>query len=355
VALPKQDTGGLDWVAGPAGEVPFWSPRKEMCGPVAVAAREAKRARDMQEYNRLLYVALTRAEDRLLVCGWPGRRAPDRASWYAIVERAMQGLGAASDAFEPWLGEQLFLETAQTVPPLPTPVTVARGVVPIPGWAGRAPEWRAAALPEEPAVPRPLAPSRPEGVELGPVPPALSPLAGAPGRAAGLRRGTLVHALLQHLPGLPAARREAAALAYARRAAPDVAEAAAEEVLAVLGHAALAPLFAPGSRAEVPLTGVIGEHVIGGLIDRLAVRDSDVLLADFKTDRAPPADAASVPVRYLRQMAAYRAVLRAIYPDREVRCLLAYTRGPVVLALPDALLDCHAPGTSLPRDAVAPV
>jgi ATP-dependent helicase/nuclease subunit A len=119
--------------------------------------------------------------------------------------------------------------------------------------------------------------------------------------------------------------------------------------LAVLAHPELGALFGPAARAEVPVTGVIGEHVVGGLIDRLAVLPETVLVADFKTDRAAPARPEAVPVRYLRQMAAYRAVLREIHPDREVRCLLVYTRGQTVLTLPDALLDCHAPGTALPQ------
>ncbi len=118
------------------------------------------------------------------------------------------------------------------------------------------------------------------------------------------------------------------------------------DVLAVLADPALAPLFGPGSRAEVPLTGRIGDAVVGGLVDRLVVLPDRVLLADYKTARTPPARPEDVPVLYLRQMAAYRAVLRAAFPGRPVECLLIWTTGARVMALPLVLLDSHAPARS---------
>ncbi|HTW29634.1 MAG TPA: PD-(D/E)XK nuclease family protein, partial [Acetobacteraceae bacterium] len=103
-----------------------------------------------------------------------------------------------------------------------------------------------------------------------------------------------------------------------------------------------------GSRAEVPLTGVVDGMVIGGLVDRLAVLPGAVLIADYKTNRDPPREPADTPVLYLRQMAAYRAVLHAIYPDRPVRCALVWTRAARVTVLPPELLDRHAPNAARP-------
>jgi ATP-dependent helicase/nuclease subunit A len=115
-------------------------------------------------------------------------------------------------------------------------------------------------------------------------------------------------------------------------------------VLAVLDHPDLAPLFGPAGRAEVPLTGLVAGAVIGGLVDRLAVLPDRVLIADYKTNREPPARIEDVPVLYLRQMAAYRAVLHALHPDRPVNCALVWTTAARVMPLPGALLDRHAPG-----------
>jgi ATP-dependent helicase/nuclease subunit A len=217
----------------------------------------------------------------------------------------------------------------------------------LPIWVGRAPDWQASPPPVEPERPERLAPSRPENVELGPLPAAASPLAARDAATNRFQRGKLIHALLQHLPDLPPGDRANAARAWLDRPGNDLpvgeADVLARETLAVLDHPDLAPLFAPGSRAEVPLTGVVKGMVIGGLIDRLAVLPARVLIADFKTNRRPPSRIEETPVLYLRQMAAYRAVLRDIFPDRSIACALVWTQAARVVMLPDELLESHTP------------
>ena len=201
-------------------------------------------------------------------------------------------------------------------------------------------------------MPRPLAPSRPDGVEFGPVPPARSPLTSA-GKHGRFGRGLATHALLQHLPNLPQAAWADAALHYASQPAHglDNPEACVSQALAILSAPELAALFAPGSRAEQPVCGVIGKRVVSGQVDRLAVTADRVLIADYKTNRAPPESADAVPVTYLRQMAAYRDVLAQLYPGREIACWLVWTDGPLVMPLPPALLDSHGARPLTPADA----
>jgi ATP-dependent helicase/nuclease subunit A len=151
-------------------------------------------------------------------------------------------------------------------------------------------------------------------------------------------RGSIVHAMLQHLPDLPPDDWAAVALAYAGRVIPGEAQLIADKVLAVLRDPALADLFGPGSRAEQGLSGVVDGQVITGRVDRLAVLPDRVLVADYKTSRSAPAAVADVPVLYLRQMAAYRAVLGKLYPGREIRCVLVWTEGPLAMTLPDSVL-----------------
>jgi len=115
------------------------------------------------------------------------------------------------------------------------------------------------------------------------------------------------------------------------------------ETMAVLDAPEFAPLFGPGSRAEVPIAGVVGTRVISGQVDRLLVTDEEVMVIDYKTNRPPPETADEIAPLYLRQMAAYRAALALIYPDRPVRCLLLWTDGPRAMAIPEPLLDRHAP------------
>jgi ATP-dependent helicase/nuclease subunit A len=121
----------------------------------------------------------------------------------------------------------------------------------------------------------------------------------------------------------------------------------------VLEDAAFAPLFAPGSRAEVPLVGRLGEQVIAGQIDRLAVTEREVLIVDYKTNRPPPRDPAGVPRVYLRQLAAYCGLLRAIYPGRTVRAALLWTDGPRLMPIAATLLEGQAPGTAPGRSEIA--
>ncbi len=341
----------LVWAEDPAGgpAVPLWAPRKELRCAAVDALRAAAQGARVAEYNRLLYVALTRAEDRLIVCGWDSPKARPDGSWYDLVRRGFERLGATAAAFEgAWPGELLVHETPQlAVPEAGRRSEIAAAAV-LPGWAGAAPAWRAGAIPDEPDLPSPLAPSRPENAGLGTLPAAASPLAEREAGGQRFLRGQFIHALLQHLPALPRDGWAAAATRFLARpghglAVDDVARTVAE-VLAVLDDAALAPLFGPHGRAEVPLTGVVAGQVIGGVVDRLAVLPDRVLIADYKTNRAAPATPERVPLLYLRQMAAYRAVLRGVFPGREVLCALVWTSGARVMPLPEALLDRHAPG-----------
>ena len=159
-----------------------------------------------------------------------------------------------------------------------------------------------------------------------------------------MSKGRMVHALLQHLPDIPAPDRAKAAAAYVAHAAaeltPTAQVAICASVLKILEDTALSPLFGPGSRAEAPITGVVGDVEIGGLIDRLAIAPEKILIADFKTDRQPPDRPEAVPAAYLRQLAAYRALLMQIYPSRHIQCT---SSGPK----PQPPCTCRKP--SLPR------
>jgi ATP-dependent helicase/nuclease subunit A len=174
--------------------------------------------------------------------------------------------------------------------------------------------------------PRPLAPSRPLAVE----PPVRSPLGEDQGAA--YQRGRLIHRLLQSLPELPPERRAAAAerflsLPVHGLAAESRAEIAAE-ALAVLKEPEFAPIFGAGSRAEVPVVGLIGNRALSGQIDRIVVTEDTVLVVDYKTLRPAPASEAEIPALYLDQLAAYVAAVQAIYPGKRVRAALLWTDGP---------------------------
>jgi ATP-dependent helicase/nuclease subunit A len=186
-----------------------------------------------------------------------------------------------------------------------------------------------------------LFPSQPTGVE----PSATSPL-----RSGGrdrFKRGLIVHRLLQSLPELPEPEREHAARRFlalpAHRLAAEEQDEIRHETMAVLCHPEFAPIFGPGSQAEVPIVGLVEGRALSGQIDRLVVSSHQVLIVDFKSLRPPPATEAEVAPIYLRQMALYRAALAQIYPGREIRCALLWTEGPRLMPIsPDSLAGCAA-------------
>ena len=355
-ALPPEDSSVL-WAPDPLSgiDVPLWAPRQEYRSGVAERLRADAAERRTAEHNRLLYVALTRAEDRLVVCGWQPTRTLPETSWYSMVAQGFSALAVESEVFSAWEGEKRLLTSPQTAPARVGATLSTSLTTELPGWIGRAPHWQPRPPPIEPPQPEHLAPSRPEGANLGQVPGAASPLGERDTEGRRFRRGQLIHSLLQHLPAIAQADRPAAAQAWLDRpgnglAAGAAAEIAAE-VLAILNHPDLAPVFGPGSRAEVPLTGLVAgpagtKSIVGGLVDRLAVLDGEVLLADYKTNRDPPKSPGDTPVLYLRQIAAYRAVLREVFPNKTVRCALVWTRTAEVVMLPDILLDAYQPNAA---------
>ncbi|MEE8188688.1 MAG: double-strand break repair helicase AddA [Kiloniellales bacterium] len=345
---PKTPSG-LFWPAEEEEAIALWPLRVSCDGPLAARLRAEAQARQAREYRRLLYVALTRAEDRLYVCGWDAKTKPPEDCWYKLVEDALAGVAEAVDfdftkegEENGWRGPGRRLSTAQTAAAdkieTDEPVPAPEKGPPLPDWTQTQPT-------PEPAPPRPLAPSRPAGAE----PPLRSPLGEDGG--AGFQRGRLIHRLLQSLPGLPREARAAAAARFLESPVHGLSKAARAEIarvtLDVLDHPDFAALFGPGSRAEVPVTGLIecdsGPEVVSGQIDRLLVAPGHVLIVDYKTQRPAPAAETDIPTIYIRQMAVYRAILKGVYPGRPVTCALLWTDGPRLMQLSSATLAQHAP------------
>ena len=341
--VPRERSRLLELPKNGDGDTLFvWPVRSaNEAGTVADARRAARTAAE-REYRRLLYVALTRAQDRLYIAGWETRQGSgrDAGCWYdrlAATAVEMEGFETVESADGTTV---LRYRTEQAAEPEKTQIESASAEpMPLPDWA-RTP------APPESRPPDPLAPSRAEGEEQ----PALSPLQESDNAA--LKRGRLAHTLLQRLPDLPMEARRDVALRYLSRPAHGLEEAAAkalaDEVMVVLDHRDFSALFGPGSRAEVPVAGVIGDQVVSGQIDRLMVADDAVWIIDYKTNRPPPKTIDEVPSAYLGQMAAYRALLTQIYPGRPVRAALLWTVEVRLLELPAALLDSHAPGNTAP-------
>ncbi len=322
----------------------LWPPSRAFYETVAERERDHVKLKDRREYRRLLYVALTRAEDRLVVCGWKGKNKEPDDCWYHLIDNGLKAVSEdnVEEIEDPFLSGDSGIDGARVLR-LTCPQEVAEEKprpqprvepTPLPSWAKSPPA-------DEPDPPRPLAPSRPEEDE----PAVRSPVGPDDGRR--FKRGRLIHRLLQSLPEIAPDRRASTASSWLARPAhglsPEARDEMVAEVLGVLEHPEYAHLFGPGSRAEVPLTGLVEGRVISGQVDRLVISPDSVTVLDYKTNRPVPSDPSATPKVYLKQMAAYRAVLRLIYPDMPVRCVLLWTDGPRLMTLEDALLDGHAP------------
>ena len=305
----------------------------EKLGRIAEQA-EADALAEAQEHWRLLYVAMTRAEEALFVGGALGpadKGEPAHNSWYARLRELFPPDAELADPIWGARCEHGSLQPSVALPQASPRLDLGE---PLPAWLERAP-------PEEPRPPRPLAPSA-LGEEDAPDP----PFPPGAGREAA-RRGTLVHRLLERLPDIAPENRREAAQAWLTRNAPDFDEALRktmlDDALAVLGEPDWADLFGPSSLAEVPVAAVVGGQVVAGTIDRLVVEESRVRLVDYKTSRRPPAGLQEVPTGILRQMAAYVAALEVAFPGRKVEAALLYTTAPRLIALPAEVLAVHKP------------
>ena len=313
------------------GDLLLWPPSKgrDTIDPYSKPVLEAHRKADDEERRRLLYVAMTRAADRLVVCGWnnSGRDLPDDC-WYNSVRDRLRDRMAPEDDPD-WAEPLLVMERRAGESEAERLAEDGKPVLPLPDWARR------------PAPPNRIAAPHGGGDEEAFA--VASPLRG---KSAGrFRRGQAIHKLLELLPEIEPERR----LDTARRfltgepGLAEDAEATAREAMAVLDDPAFRRVFGPGSRAEAPLVGRLGGEIVSARIDRLALLPEETLIVDFKSGRAPPADPAQAPVGYLRQLARYVALLRQMRPDCPVHAALLWTEAPLLMPFPQSCLVPYMP------------
>lgn len=324
----------------------LWTP--SACGRIATATRvrERKSAAEREEYHRLLYVAMTRARDRLYVCGYEGRSGRNAGCWYDLIRE-----GLADAAREDPDGVLRF-ETPAVGNEIRPHRNAGAGASPAPP---ALPAWLAAPAPAEAVRPGAVT-----ATELGRREDSATPRSRAPGGENARERGLIVHRLLELLPAAPgtqwdengrqliarqdAARRLLAALAPALSSAEH--DLILDKTLAILRNPRFAPLWGPGSRAEVALSAELPPHRpggpalrISGRVDRLAVLGESVYVVDYKTSGTPPRRPEDAPRPHLLQMAAYRLAVRAVFPDKAIHCAILWTAEAALMEIPAPLLE----------------
>lgn len=344
---PDKNVGDLLTLPGPHGDdIPALALGDAKNNLRLVAARDDKKRLMREEYRRLLYVAATRARDRLYICGHesgadtkPHARAPAEKSWHALAEDAFDALGdKIDDGGEKFGARVRRFASAQIVAAKPeertTPFNSDR---PVPDYL--------MTLARAEVRPRRLSPSALVNGETGSA--AYSP---ARGREP-YQRGRALHRLLELLPEIDRGKRRDAAdrllVHHAAVFSEDARTQMREEALRVIEDPRFADVFAPGGLAEIAIggapRGARNGLFLSGQIDRLAILPDRILVVDYKTNRPPPHRIEDVPHAYIAQMAAYRALLQEIYPGRKVETALLWTFDARLMAIPDEALDrAHA-------------
>ncbi|WP_375625498.1 double-strand break repair helicase AddA [Bartonella sp. MU37NMGALS] len=327
----------------------IWRPNEKFDTKLSKQAISHLKERAEEEYRRLLYVGMTRAEDRLFICGYKGQKTPSH-TWLQLVKKALEphalAIKDSAEDIAAWrycitppssasINPKVPCAECQTLPPLPA--------------------FFSHKVPEEPVLPKPLKPSVASlaieaDTELSSSPKQLtiSPVLGETNtnRAFFIEYGNIVHRLLQYLPDYPPQKRRDYARNYLNIKASHWYKSQREDALRhvwkILDHVYLKPLFSEHSRAEVSLMGIVKirgkEHAISGQIDRLYITQNSIIFADFKTG-TPPENEAAIASHHWLQMALYRKLLQAIHPDKDIQALLIYSKEAKIFKLSPEKLE----------------
>lgn len=320
-------------------KLPVWVPKKDFHCEDTLKTQTTLQEKELDEYRRLLYVAMTRAADRLYLCGWDGKMNPPDGNWYDLIRSSLilddSGnnpvyAGNVKEINDPMFDEPVLrLESERSI-------ALNRDVPALSEENGEEmPECLLRPAPEEPEPPSPLTPSKPEIEE----PSFLSPL--SPERQKAAKRGLMIHTLLETLPYIKDCDRFDAALRLMQKRMPETTEEErskiVSDVLNILNSNDFKFLFSETSLSEVPVSGVVKNKVINGRIDRLAITKDQVLIADYKSNRRIPQSAEEIPEAYIAQAKAYAQVLEKIYPDKKIRSFLIWTEEAKLWEITDLL------------------
>ncbi len=313
VSTPESGSKTADkrflWPDKTGQALPLFCPRSADECTQYTTAMDTVKSREMAEYSRLLYVAMTRAEDRLYVTGAQKSKAPSESCWYETIKRAVAGMNDVESINNGGLrlytpptreGDRSHKDTHLD----------AKNIAPLPDWA-YIPHTKNSIKTQLKSFINPYD----EGLE----------------DRSNRARGTLIHKLLEIIPALTPQERTPAITAYLTRRAADLTSTEhgdiAAHVLRILDNPAYVQFFTPNSRAEVPITYINDNGVhTQGTIDRLVVENDAVWILDYKTERTPPKNVDNIPHHYRDQVMRYKAAIMQVYPNHAVKAAILWTQ-----------------------------
>ncbi|MFN7039187.1 MAG: double-strand break repair helicase AddA [Alphaproteobacteria bacterium] len=314
----------------------FWPGKTTNYNSIAKELKKINLLKEENESNRLLYVALTRAEDEMIICGYKNKNALSENCWYSFVKKAMKEIAEEKDfhvkeEFVQYLSKDklLQLEYAQE-----REIKLQEPNSNLFDQINSIPDYALQPAPQENNFL--ISPSKLTNIITSKtLPESLSNKC---------LRGSIIHKLLEYLPLIKTTQFESAAKDFLLKHSSEFNTSEIEKIIATCGHLLrdeeFKKIYSNNSKAEVPITGVIKDkYLVSGQIDRLVIDDEKVLIVDYKTTNNVPNSPENTPQNYLKQMAAYRYLLKEIYPKKQVNCALIWTSIPYMMNLPNELLD----------------
>ncbi len=310
---------------------PVWrTPSTLPCGKTE-AIKEQEKSQQMAEYYRLLYVALTRAEDELVIAGWETTRETSDECWYHIVEPTLRQKG-----FQQHDDSYLYECPQQRQIPVKNVLAIGSRAVETPAWLFQSP-------PGEIGEAEPLSPSAffSDKTQKETETKETFSLLETEGLDPYVE-GSYVHKLLEILPTLIQDQWELVAQNQALSFSISDWLPPFEAVKKLLTHQDFQGVFGENSYAEVDVSGGIQGQKFNGQIDRLIIENKKITIIDFKSNKASPQSLDEVPESYIGQLKIYKELIQKIYPAHEVSCELIWVRPALRMPVPSSFLDAFS-------------
>jgi ATP-dependent helicase/nuclease subunit A len=309
-------------------QFPLWSPNRQDNPQMIERLREVELEIREKEYLRLLYVAMTRAEDRLYIGGWGTLPKDEDSTWYGKLKNRLKPIAREANGVLQISSDQVSVPDKKDIRP-----KIKKDALQLPEWVWQAPKELTFETDR-------LIPSAPNQISNN-----LSLF--APEKTDKFLRGRIIHSLLHILPNIPAEKRWNLAKKYLLDEYPKLDKEQKDEcittALKVINSPCLREIFSENAFVEAPLNGTVKENGIDrevmARVDRLVVLDKEVIIADFKTDKRPPKKFDDIEETYKNQMNIYYKLIKKIYPKHVIRPMLIWTEGPIRIDFPEKYLS----------------
>lgn len=279
---------------------PLWIPKKSLYTEAVYDIFDELDTLRLQEYHRLLYVAITRPKDRLYICGWEGKKKAAQGNWYDLILKAIEAVPDEDGIIRFKSSQRREVETKEVQ-------IESEKQIELPYWVFTSPM-------QEPVPPKPLAPSKPVDETV------IDESALTAAQESAMRRGTFIHKLLQFLPDIEPDKRQETI----EKIKPRDIE-IPNNFFEIFENENFKDLFGPCSLAEVPVVGVVDGRAVSGQVDRLVEKENEVLIVDFKSNRHVPSTRDKIPEVYKVQMKTYKALLKKVFPAKIIKSYLLWT------------------------------